>query len=423
MDQSFDARGIKATGGIDARGIKAPPAPPGCPECGTALRASGPGRRPVYCSRACSSKAYRKRRTESQQDAVADALVSSRVEIPAGADGGEQELLDLAAAVQRATARYLQQLDQAQRGEGDDPRCNQALQRLDAAVTGATQRLVRQAHVLRYEMTSARLRAERAAATIAPIPATPVGPAGTAPAAPPAGPDANLVPTRVESAGPAVNLVPTRVESAGRPTANVVPARVETDRPGVDIVPPLVPTPDRGVPDRAALTPAPEFSVSPRVETPGPVLGVAHQQLLTADRPSRSTVPRPSAAAPTSLLRSAAPQPVVAEVPEQLRLALAEQRTSTSPLARGLGAPTDTWNVPGSDLVLEGWGADPGLFAVRRPDRRLVGWIAAAGDGGGWSAFVDGRQVVDAADGEPWLSQGPQHAVSLLQAALDPRST
>ncbi|MFD7982496.1 hypothetical protein ACFV4M_03835 [Kitasatospora indigofera] len=422
MDQSFDARGIKATDGIDARGIKAPPAPPGCPECGTALRASGPGRRPVYCSRACSSKAYRKRRTEGQQDAVADALVSSRVEIPADADGGEQELLDLAAAVQRATARYLQQLDQARRGEGDDPRCNQALQRLDAAVTGATQRLVRQAHVLRYEMTSARLRAERAGAATAPVPPAPVGPAGTAPAAPPAGPGADLVPTRVESAGPGADLVPTRVESAG-PGVDLVPTRVETDRPVADIVPPLVPTPGRDVPDRAALAPAPGNSDSPRVETPGPVLGVAHQQLLTADRPSRSTVPRPSAAAPTSLLRSAAPQPVVAEVPEQLRLALAEQRTSTSPLARGLGAPTDTWNVPGSDLVLEGWGADPGLFAVRRPDRRLVGWIAAAGDGGGWSAFVDGRQVVDAADGEPWLSQDPQHAVSLLQAALDPRST
>ncbi|WP_329492661.1 hypothetical protein [Kitasatospora herbaricolor] len=132
---------------------------------------------------------------------------------------------------------------------------------------------------------------------------------------------------------------------------------------------------------------------------------------------------RPSAATPTDPLRSAAPEPVVAEVPEQLLLALAEKRTSTSPLARGLGAPTDTWHVPGSDLVPEGWDADPGLFAVRRPDRRLVGWIATTGDGGGWGTFVDGRQVVDAADGEPWLSQDPQHALSLLQAALDPRST
>ncbi|WP_329492645.1 hypothetical protein [Kitasatospora herbaricolor] len=78
----------------------------------------------------------------------------------------------------------------------------------------------------------------------------------------------------------------------------------------------------------------------------------------------------------------------MAEVPEQLRLALAEERTSTSPLARGLDAPTDTWSVSGSDLVVGGWDADPGLFAVR-----------------------------------PWLSQDPQHAVSLLQAALDTRVT
>ncbi|MFD0260203.1 hypothetical protein ACFVH7_18250 [Kitasatospora indigofera] len=77
-----------------------------------------------------------------------------------------------------------------------------------------------------------------------------------------------------------------------------------------------------------------------------------------------------------------------------------------------------------SDLVVEGWDAGPGLFAVRRPDRRLVGWVATAdGDGGGWGTFVDGRQVIDAADGEPWLSQDPQHAVSLLQAALGPQIT
>ncbi|OKI25094.1 hypothetical protein [Streptomyces sp. CB03911] len=78
--------------------------------------------------------------------------------------------------------------------------------------------------------------------------------------------------------------------------------------------------------------------------------------------------------------------------------------------------------MPDNDLVLESWDADPGLFAVRRPDRRLVSWIATARRGDGWGTFVDGRQVVDAADGEPWLSQDPQYAVSLLQAALDPRT-
>ncbi|MFF1873494.1 hypothetical protein [Kitasatospora herbaricolor] len=89
----------------------------------------------------------------------------------------------------------------------------------------------------------------------------------------------------------------------------------------------------------------------------------------------------------------------MAEVPEQLRLALAEERTFTSPLARGLGAPTVTRNVSDSDLAVEGWDADPGLLAVRRPGRRPVGWIATAGDGGGWGTFVDVG---------PWPSQDPQ---------------
>ncbi|MFF3068813.1 hypothetical protein [Kitasatospora sp. NPDC057936] len=139
MNEDFDARGNKVSGessGIDARGNKEPdhrpdfdargndaePNAPRCPGCGTPLRTSGPGRRPVYCGRACSSKAYRRRRTESQQDAVADALIASRVETPDDLQGGARELMDLAAAVQRSAARYLERLEQARRGEGDDPR-------------------------------------------------------------------------------------------------------------------------------------------------------------------------------------------------------------------------------------------------------------------------------------------------------------
>ncbi|MER7765914.1 helicase associated domain-containing protein [Kitasatospora sp. NPDC096140] len=61
----------KAEAGIDARRIETPSPAPRCRECGTALRVSGPGRRPVYCGWACSSKAYRRRRAEHQQDALA----------------------------------------------------------------------------------------------------------------------------------------------------------------------------------------------------------------------------------------------------------------------------------------------------------------------------------------------------------------
>ncbi|MEV8100717.1 hypothetical protein [Kitasatospora sp. NPDC085879] len=86
MDDVFDARGIKASVGGGAQGGDGPSEGPVCRECGTALRATGPG--PVYCSRSCSSKAYRRRRTEGQQHAVADALIASRVETADGLDDG-----------------------------------------------------------------------------------------------------------------------------------------------------------------------------------------------------------------------------------------------------------------------------------------------------------------------------------------------
>lgn len=146
----------------DTWGNKEADQAPACPECGTALRTGGPGRRPHFCSRACSAKAYRRRRAEKHQDAVADALVSTRVEIPASGEAGRQELLDLAAAVQRTAARYLESLEEATVGEGDDPQCVRALERLEASLGAASTRIVRKAHHLRYEMVVARRKAERA---------------------------------------------------------------------------------------------------------------------------------------------------------------------------------------------------------------------------------------------------------------------
>ena len=261
MDESFDVRGNPAIGGIDARGINPQPATAGCPQCGTPLRASGPGRRPVYCSRSCSSKAYRKRRTEDHQDAVADALVSSRVETPdpaAAADAGAQELLELAAAVQRATAHYLHHLEQARRSQGADPRCNRALELLETSVTGATQRLLRQAHVLRYEMTSARLRT---------------------------GPGAGLVSTRTETPHPGTNLVPTRVE---------------TPSSGSDAVPQAIPAPERTVSGAADVVPAPRPGISPRVETPAPAADLFRRASKppTPSTTSRGSPPQADRCAP-----------------------------------------------------------------------------------------------------------------------------
>ncbi|MFH8387667.1 hypothetical protein ACH4E7_43455 [Kitasatospora sp. NPDC018058] len=336
MDQDFDARGINTE--QDA---------PACPQCGTTLRTGGPGRKPVYCSRSCSSKAYRQRRAQSHQDVVADALVSSRVEIPDAPEPGHQHLLELAAAIGRSAARYLQALDQARLGHGDDPRCNQALQRLEASATAATQRMLRQAHFLRYEMVTARLAAERAAA--------PAAPAGET--------------TRVEtSPAPAGETTPEAPATA--PAPNVDSSRVETAAPAPAIISPRVET----------AAPAPDLDSS-RVETAAP--------------------------APTT-------------DPGQLRLALADERTAHSPLARALGAPTDTWSINDSDLVVEGWNTVD-LFAVRDPDRRLLGWVEALGDG--WGTYIKGRLVIDATDGAPWLSTDAPHAVALLRVARDQHLT
>ncbi|MFJ4598238.1 MULTISPECIES: hypothetical protein [unclassified Kitasatospora] len=328
METENDARGIKASIGIDARRIDVESGTPHCPECGTELRTAGPGRRPVYCGRACSSKAYRRRRAAHQQDAVANALVTSRVELSATAepsgDAGQHELLELAAAVQRSTARFLENLERARRGEGDDPRCNQALALLETSLTGATQRILRKAHVLRYEMTADRLRTEQDHAE--------------APAPEPAA--APLDSSRIETGDPVVNVDP----------------------------------------------------------TPSPT----------------TTAPR------TDTTKDSAASQNPATVPQQLRLALAAEPTAHSPLARGLGAPTDSWSIDGSDLVVEGWGT-PDLFAVRDPNRRLLGWVEALGDG--WGTYIKGCLIIDATGGDTWLSTDAPHAVALLRAARNQQLT
>ncbi|MFH9355635.1 hypothetical protein [Kitasatospora sp. NPDC017646] len=104
------------------------------------------------------------------------------------------------------------------------------------------------------------------------------------------------------------------------------------------------------------------------------------------------------------------PQPVDT-LPQELLLALASERTSSSPLARGLGAPNSTWSIDGSDLVVEGWDSTSDLLAVRDPNRRLLGWGEALGDG--WGTYIQGRLIIDATDGDPWLSTDAPLSVSL----------
>ncbi|MEV8100771.1 hypothetical protein [Kitasatospora sp. NPDC085879] len=94
---------------------------------------------------------------------MADALIASRVEIPDGPDVGGQELLDLAAGVQRAAARFLENLGDSRHG-GIDPRGGQALELLERSLAASAQRMLRTAHALRYAMLADRRQAEAAAA-------------------------------------------------------------------------------------------------------------------------------------------------------------------------------------------------------------------------------------------------------------------
>ncbi|WP_405008545.1 hypothetical protein OHV13_34460 [Kitasatospora purpeofusca] len=75
-----------------------------------------------------------------------------------------------------------------------------------------------------------------------------------------------------------------------------------------------------------------------------------------------------------------------------------------------------TWSTPGDAFLIEGW-QQRTLFAVRRPGRRLAGWVETT-DTGSWTSFIDGRAVVDPADNLPWLSEDERHAVTLLTTAL-----
>ncbi|MFF3068812.1 hypothetical protein [Kitasatospora sp. NPDC057936] len=72
-------------------------------------------------------------------------------------------------------------------------------------------------------------------------------------------------------------------------------------------------------------------------------------------------------------------------------------------------------------MLAESWDAEPAVLAVRRPDRRLLGWIERRTNDTGWLAFIDGRAVVDAADLVPWVAQDADHAVTMLVVAADQR--
>ncbi|MQS17853.1 hypothetical protein F7Q99_38115 [Streptomyces kaniharaensis] len=77
--------------------------------CGAKLRKPGAGQRPDYCSRSCSSKAYRSRRAAAVEQQLAAARVA--VQPAADRDGPLGEILRLAAAVHGTAVQFVDALD------------------------------------------------------------------------------------------------------------------------------------------------------------------------------------------------------------------------------------------------------------------------------------------------------------------------
>ncbi|MGW4894745.1 hypothetical protein ACWEQL_21120 [Kitasatospora sp. NPDC004240] len=376
--EGIDARGNEVPGGNDAHGIDGQPALL-CPVCEKVeLRTTGPGRRPRYCSRSCSSKADRKRRADRQQAALTDALIASRVESPGNPEGGELELLELARTVERAAVRYLQRLGEARQG-GEDPQAEQALEVFGASVGAATQRLVRTAHVLRHAMVVTRVQVERGGVEVS---------AGSgAEATGQSGAVSSRVETRSDRTLAVDSLVSPRVES-GEPLMSADSPRVET---------------------RPDASPAVDPMVSSRLESPA---GAGASQPASAP-----TVPvMPVQQRGQAFVRDEPVQELsVGSVPS---LALGELMPRLSvPADRGLGA-AERSHALGGGLVVHSWPDHPSLHTVER-DGRLFGWIeqGIVDPPNAWVALIDRRPVVDADDSQPLLSTGPRDALTLLGLA------
>ncbi|WP_371503076.1 hypothetical protein OG871_37920 [Kitasatospora sp. NBC_00374] len=283
-------------------------------------------------------------------------------------------------------------------------------------------RLLRKSHVLRYAMVSARGPAERAAAVPGETAPT-ARPVAALLAAPPAG---SAESSRVESTGPAADVVPgrdhvvsTRVESLEAATRVVPAARQD--------VPEVVPARGQVVPERAATAAAARVTVSSRVESAGPAPGAAtalHPDVRppAVQRSAPADVPANRRPPPPRPRPRASPRPSTNSADCAWRSPASARPARRSPLARGLGAPTGTWSAENATLLVEGWEADPWLFAVRGLGRRLVGWVEEGRQGhNGWGTFIDGHLVIDADDGQAALTAEPRYALSLLHAALSRR--
>ncbi|MFF3597979.1 hypothetical protein [Kitasatospora indigofera] len=370
---------------------------PTCAVCGAELAWGGKGRRPKYCSKACSSKADRAREKEKQTQALTVAAETPRgeTELPDGLadDPAAAELLTLGEELARHDRLLLLQLDRAAR-DGDPALARQAAADVRHSIYAVMQRH----RELVEQLLAAHPAHDQAPGQSAPEPTeTPRGETraalGAAPAAagavPAAVPAALLAAETPRPVARAADETP-RGETAAEPGT----ARADDPVPAESVSP-------RGE-TLPAADPAESAPVAPRGETPAPGMapggGAGLRDLVDRHLAQRSA----SASEPA-----------------------AEDRTVTvprDPLLRGLPRSMDVHTaldpvVFGYNWALAGWTVKPDVLVVLG-EGYPVGWVERGLDGGdGWVAVYEGYFLGDPATQQAALHTTPELAARIIHQA------
>ncbi|MET9183018.1 hypothetical protein ABZX88_33145 [Kitasatospora aureofaciens] len=383
-------------------GVKAASEPmlfgaPTCVVCGKEMEPSGTGRPRKYCSKACSSRADRARERERQEKALTAAAENPRGETPPPADppadGQAAELLEFGEALRRHDARFVLQLERAER-DGDGALARQALDDLLRAVDGLA---------VRHRELAERMLSAHPTQAAAPEQAAPE------PLVSPRGETAVLFGGAHAPAEPVPAVATTSAPAVGGPAPEVRPEPVV---PRGETPPPTGPGPDRPkgqvapVPPRGETMPAPRPAgtspVVPRGETaPG---GERLRELVGQRLSQQQTAPRsgPAPAAPS-------PQQPPIEVlvptdPMHRRLPPSDVRVALD--ARLFG---DWW-------ALVGWTVNPDVYLVTGEGHQ-VGWVERGLLGDRWVAVCENYFIGDPATQEAALHDTPEQAARTVQLA------
>ncbi|WP_327071835.1 hypothetical protein [Kitasatospora sp. NBC_01302] len=402
-------------------------APTPCTMCGTPLELRGKGRRPKYCSKACSSKADRQRERERLEAALATAAVATEnprgeTPLPAdlAADKEAAELLEFGAALRQHDVRFLLQLDRAAR-HGDAALARQALDDLLHVAYLVTIRHREAAERLLDSRLTKPAAADAAPQKPAISPRREIEPA---PGTDPAG--AQPVP---HAPHPAPADSEPRLAAPRGETTAAEPADPAATEPAQAHVPPRGETAPTGTPPAATpvtprgeiLTPAGDPQ-APR----GPAGHLVHQAALLTTTVAAPMAPNPPTRTATVLADAPRPDGLPDTDVHQDRdyadgpdLALGRATGWMPPTERGLGTPQRSYTL-GQGLVHLTWPHHPSIQALEQYGRP-AGWIEAHDGQGAWIAFIAGHPVVDAADDQPLLSANPTDALTLLRLALAQR--